>query len=245
VGFGRESVHEWPNLAFTNFKVDPPKGVNIREDYLYVVQGFFGEQEKREQNLGVVLRVTSEQQQMIDTILGNPVIATQPRILVCSGANWKNKQLTNDTLMEFLLRVHHALGCSFLFAWGTESEREVAQQIHRKLPGCSLVIPRLPLAALQNLMSKMDLIIAMDSLPLHLAATTSTPTYSVFGPSLASKFKPIGSHHHAYQGSCPYGKTFEKRCSILRTCTTGACMRHLRATPLVDDFLTWWKARRG
>lgn len=240
VGFGKKSVHEWPNLFVTNFKVDPPKGVNIREDYLKVVQGYFGD-ENEFQHAGVSLKISKEQEKLIHEILANPILNCSPRIMVCPGANWKNKQLSHDTLIDFLLRIHHSIGAKILLAWGSESERELALSVQRKLSTCSLVLPKLALAPLQNLMSKLDLIIAMDSLPLHLAATTPTATYSVFGPSLATKFKPIGEKHHAFQGTCPYEQKFEKRCPILRTCQTGACMRTLRAHSLTEDFLIWWK----
>ena len=42
-GFGLQTVPEWPNCLFTNMRVNPPKGQNIRDDYLALVQGFFQE----------------------------------------------------------------------------------------------------------------------------------------------------------------------------------------------------------
>jgi heptosyltransferase-1 len=75
----------------------------------------------------------------------------------------------------------------------------------------------------------------MDSATLHLCGTTSTPSFSLFGPSSASIYKPLGEHHVAFQGSCPYGRTFVKRCPILRTCKTGACMKDLTAKRIFQD----------
>jgi heptosyltransferase-1 len=75
-----------------------------------------------------------------------------------------------------------------------------------------------------------------------LAGSTSTPTYSIFGASSAQKYKPIGTCHKAFQGECPYGKTFEKRCDILRTCKTGACIKQLQGEQLFNHFFDWWSA---
>ena len=86
-------------------------------------------------------------------------------------------------------------------------------------------------------MASVDMVIAMDSLPLHLAGTTETPTFSIFGASSANKYKPKGKKHLAFQGTCPYKRTFERRCPVLRTCSTGACIRDLHGEELFHYFL--------
>jgi heptosyltransferase-1 len=91
-------------------------------------------------------------------------------------------------------------------------------------------------------MDSVDLVVAMDSLPLHLAGTTKVKTFSVFGASLASKFKPAGKKHLTLQGHCPYGRVFEKRCPILRTCPTGACIRSLTGKAVFNAFKLQWDA---
>lgn len=102
------------------------------------------------------------------------------------------------------------------------------------------VVDRLSLPALQNLMAHVDLVITMDSLPLHLAGTTMIPTYSFFGASSANKYKPLGKQSGTYQGICPYDRQFEKRCPILRTCKTGACIKNLEGSQLFEEFMRWW-----
>ena len=84
-------------------------------------------------------------------------------------------------------------------------------------------------------MAEMDLVLAVDSLTLHLAGTTSTKTFSVFGPS-AAEYQPEGERHQTYQGKCPYGRLFEKRCPVLRTCSTGACTRGIEGKQLFLNF---------
>lgn len=221
IGFGPKTVHEKVNTWFTDMQYESPAGVNIRDDYLRLPQAHFNDQEPFD-DPGVVLKISPEQENSIQSILQD----VRKPYLVCPGSAWSNKQVTVESLIEFLRLLQQERQCEYLLAWGTEAEKAMVEQLQSELPN-SKVIPRLNLAVLQNLMSRVDMVIAMDSLPLHLAGTTGTATFSVFGASLASKFKPKGKLHVAMQGSCPYGRTFPKRCPILRTCNTGACIRGL------------------
>jgi heptosyltransferase-1 len=239
VGFGYKSVSEWPNLLFTNQRYNPPKGQNIRNDYLFLAQKVFGNFNYQEE--GVQLSINAEESLKIDGLLAHDYLQKGKKILVCSGSNWNNKQLSPYALQAFLKRLSQTLESSFVFAWGSLEEKKIAEELAQSFPKQAIVLEKLGLSSLQNLMSRLDLVIAMDSLPLHLAGTTTTPTYSVFGASLAQKYKPIGMRHEAFQGACPYGKSFEKRCSILRTCPTGSCIKDIQTETLHKHFLDWWQ----
>jgi len=237
VGFGWSTVHEWPNCFFTNRRFNPQQGLNIRDDYLHLVQSYFGDH-FFEEDQGIALKINSQQQALLGQILDHHRLQKGPKILVCPGSAWVNKQLTREAFAEFLRHMQEHFGCCFLFIWGTAEEKQMAQEFHSRFSECSIVVDKLPLPLLQNLMGNMDLIIAMDSLPLHLAGTTATPTFSVFGASSSSKFKPKGTQHLSFQGECPYGRTFKKRCPVLRTCPTGACIRSLTGKQVFDQFLS-------
>lgn len=237
VGFGLKTVHEKPNVLFTNRRYDPPKGVNIRDDNLLVVQGYFNDIEHDEDEK-ILLKISPQQQAAIEEILKK---LPDMKVMVCPGSAWPNKQLTKETLSDFLLQLQNYFGCTFVFVWGNQAEQAFAFELKEKISK-SIVLDRFPLPVLQNLMDKMDLVVAMDSLPLHLAGTTNTRTFSVFGASRADKFKPSGIQHLTLQGSCPYGRTFEKRCPILRSCPTGACIRQLKGAEVFAAFKNQWEA---
>lgn len=244
VGFGLSTLPEWPNIFFTNLRFNPPAGLNIRDDYRFLVQSFFSDFSPIDE-AGIRLTVSSEEEQKIRQILSSAVLSGGKAILVCPGSNWANKQISLDCMAQFLKGINKECQGRFLFAWGSEEEKKTALALQEKFPKQSLVLDKLSLPGLQNLMSRVSLVIAMDSLPLHLAATTSTPTFSVFGASSADKYKPIGKRHMAFQGACPYGRTFQKRCPVLRTCPTGLCVKGIDGTALFDAFLGWWKAVEG
>jgi heptosyltransferase I len=229
IGFGLSSVPEWPNVLFTNRHYNPPKGHNIREDYLYLIDSS-GNFKYR----GVELNVSLQEKLKVDQIIAHPSIRVGKKIMVCPGSMWTNKQLTPETLKAFLQKIYAEFECRFVFVWGSEAEKQIVQNLAQSFPDHCLIADKLALPTLQNLMAQMDLVIAMDSLPLHLAGTTSTPVYSVFGASSGNKYKPVDSI--AFQGSCPYGKTFEKRCPILRTCPTGSCIKDIQSEALFQHF---------
>jgi heptosyltransferase-1 len=161
------------------------------------------------------------------------------RWMVCFGSKWQNKKLPPATWIDLLKRIEAEFPSSFLFVFGDEKERETAEKMQIHFPHNSFCIGGMSLALWQALMSEMDGVLTVDSAALHLCATTATPSFSVFGPSLARIYKPSNAHHHAYQGSCPYDEKFAMRCPQLRTCKTGACMSQLEAADLFGAFQRW------
>jgi heptosyltransferase-1 len=228
VGFGRGYAAEWPNLLVTHIKYLPPKSRNIRMDYLYLVQQYFGVDLPIDKvDVPVQFSLAAEEVKVVDSFLASPQLQNRSLVLVCPGSAWKNKQMAPEALAALLSRfVAKEPTRLLLLTWGNDLEREYCQFLNHQLPECSIVIDKFSLPALQRLMGHASLVIAMDSLPLHLAGTTSTPTWSLFGPSLATKYLPLGNRHKFFQGACPYGQRFDKRCPILRSCPTGACIRN-------------------
>lgn len=235
VGFGRKSIPEWPNLFVTNRKFNPPLGLNIRESLLYIVENFFNKKIPLEQLNSELLLLNNDEISHFKTIIQTYFQPNYRQILVCPGSNWENKQVDLPTL-EKLLNAFPQSMTQFLFIWGSEKEKLKVETLCKKFP-LSHVLPRLSLPLLQHVMAKSSLVISMDSLPLHLAALTETPTWSIFGPSSANKYAPLHSRHLFYQGSCPYGIRFEKRCPQLRNCASGSCIKKIVPENLIDCFI--------
>ncbi|KAF3362986.1 putative lipopolysaccharide heptosyltransferase I [Chlamydiales bacterium STE3] len=228
VGFGLKTVWEYPNLFFTNVKFNPPKTGNVREESLYLVEQYCKSAHQVDDR--VLLKLSLNEREWLDQFLQTLPKGTQ-RVFVAAGSNWKNKQLNPQTLANFLELIQLEKNSFFLLGHGNEEEKKLSWEISRRLPNC-ILLEKLSLPLLQNLMAEMNLVIAMDSLPLHLAATAGVSTFGVFGPSSAEKFAPFGNQHTTVQGPCPYGKNFSRRCPILRSCPTGACIKNLTAETL-------------
>jgi len=239
VGFTRDCVPEWPNLLATKIRLSVPKGGGIRERYLAFVQQYFQDQDTFSAS-GVALKISDEEKNRLQEVCLAPVLQRRPRFMVAFGSKWPNKQLSVQTLESWVGEIERKLKCSFLFIFGDQDEKLVAERLAAKFPENALAVGHLSLPLWQALMYQVDAVIAMDSAALHLCGTTTTPSFSVFGPSSASFYKPSNAGHYALQAACPYGRTFERRCPLLRTCPTGACLKELSPNVLTESFLNWW-----
>lgn len=232
IGFSKSAVPEWPNLIATNKKITPSLK-NQQQDYLEMVYGFFGEKLPEEiSSEPINFNISANDSEKILALIPK----NQKVALICPQSAWDNKRLKRRAMTSFLQRVQAATGCKLLFAWGSEIERCNAEKMHSDLGDSSGVLPKLNPLELYEAMDHSDLVISVDSFSLHLAATTKTSTFSIFGPSLASYYAPIGKQHTFFQGQCPYSLSFEKRCPLLRTCKTGACTKRIDPDHLFQVF---------
>lgn len=243
VGLGYDSVREKPNVLFTHVRFEVSRQMNIREQYVDVVRHFFSKQgfsfeEKQARKKSIRLHISPEEERQIQKIFLHPLLQEGKKMMICPGSQWANKQIPTATLCQFLQCIKEKIPASLLLVWGSEREKKECEEIHRQFPTCSVVLDKLPITIWQNVMHEVDVVIAVDSSALHLCGMTDTPSFSVFGPSSSSVFKPLGPRHVAFQGACPYGQTFGKTCPKLRTCPTGACMKHLHPEELASVFFT-------
>jgi heptosyltransferase I len=237
VGFSLKNSFEWPSRLFVNHAYNIPKGTNVREETQSLIKQYFELNDSQVCTESISLQMKMDQQILLNNVLSQLESFPKPYIMVCPGSAWPNKQMKEEALIVFLNLLQEKSRCTFLFISGSQAERQQTEKLQNAMKGASLVIEKLPLPVLQNVMDKMDLVIAMDSLPLHLAGTTQAATFSVFGASLAAKYQPVGSKHSSFQGVCPYGQTFDRRCPKLRSCKKGACIRELSGEELFAHFL--------
>jgi heptosyltransferase-1 len=228
VGFGFRSVREWPNILATHIRYNISKKQNIRLYYLELIDRFFKNPTTGE--IGeVYFNITGEEGEKIAQILSHS--RSECKIMVCPGSKWVNKQLKEETLTLFLKRIEREYGATFFLIWGERAAKAHCDHLAKELKK-GIVVEKLSLPTWQNLMNEMDLVIAVDSSALHLCSTGTAPSFSIFGPTASSIFKPIGKNHTAFQGKCPYNQVFEKQCPLLRNCPTGACIREINLEEL-------------
>jgi len=244
IGFAKDYVSEWPNLLATNKKFPMPQkacATQVREDYLYPIKAFFKEEQLSFPIEPVRLRLSEEQKLQFHKIKSN--LSSDDaieKILIAPGSAWPNKELSATQLIALLQKIaaigkEQGIERRFYFSHGSQAEKALAEKVLQELPHASL-LPTMDLVVFQNVMGEFDRVVAMDSLPLHLAASIGVPTWSAFGPSLGAKHAPNGPKDRTFQGACPYGKTFTRRCNLMRRCETGACMKEIEP----DDLLAAW-----
>lgn len=217
VGYDWQSAPEKINTFATHRRVFVPKHLDMRSHYLYLIRSLF------EKDSPLKESICDETYTKLEARSGEKI---QPTLMVCFGSNWKNKQLSDTQLFSLLHLIANYCKPRFLFIYGNPDEEKKARLLEATFENSSS-IGGLSLLQWQHLMTQVQLIFTMDSAALHLAATTTTPTFSLFGPSSIKAYKPPGDRHLAISGSCPYGIQFDKRCPRLRNCETGACLRTL------------------
>jgi heptosyltransferase I len=225
VGWGRKSVAEWPNLLVTRTRIEAKPQLSRGEQYLEFIYDYFRDRSTRD--LSAHMLKTTHQELSLDHAAHT--------IMVCPGSNWNSKQLSEETWIEFLSQIEQRYHPLFVLIGGSLQEQAFAHRLASHVPH-AMVLGALPWTLWQSIMLKMNCVISVDSCALHLAGLTGVPTFSIYGPSSPEVYKPSGSQHSAYQGVCPYGETFTKRCRLLRTCKTGACMKKISLDDLMKSF---------
>ncbi len=229
-GYSWNALPEKINALATHVRLPIPQNLDVRSRYLYLVRNILERENFSFEKFSSPIFSLKGKRSFIknDHLLSDQgeQMSMRPVLMICFGSHWENKRLSDEQLRMLLEKIANYCNPRFLFIYGSLEEEKKARQLEGLFAG-SEAVGGLTLLSWQNLMSKVDLILAMDSTALHLAATTMTPTFSLFGPSSIQAYKPPGDHHHGLQGPCPYGIQFDKRCPSLRTCPTGACLRSL------------------
>jgi heptosyltransferase I len=245
VGFGWKSISEWPNLLSTNFQYDISKKINIRVQYLKLIQSYFLDKSTFPLKK-IILKINDEEKAQIDLILNNKIFQSgkldkKTNILIAPCSKWKNKEIPLSILIDFMNLINKHLGVIFILAWGDQNERSICLKIAQNFEN-SFILDKLSLPVLQNLIKELDLVIAMDSSILHLSGSVNTPSFSFFGPTAPEVYKPIGNKHFAFQGKCDFQKTFLGRCPHLRTCQKPSCIKEFEAEKIFNLFINWWNS---
>ncbi len=232
VGLGWKSVPEFPNFFATRRHIDIENSLQVQQRYLQVVQRFFADDEIFTPE-GAALRLQPEE----EARLGSLLLGKSPRVMIACGSHWENKKLAEKTLEEIVAKIAAQDDPYFYFVWGNTAEKTIGDRLQSIFPKRGISVGELSFSLWQALMREMDLVIAVDSAALALCGLTKTPSLSFFGPSMASVYKPLGDHHVAWQGSCPYGQIFTTRCPLLRTCKTGACLKSVNSDKLLEKLI--------
>jgi lipopolysaccharide heptosyltransferase I len=82
---------------------------------------------------------------------------------------------------------------------GSPDDRAECKQISDALPAARNHAGKTSLLELGGLLAKMDLLITVDSGPMHMAAAIGTPTLALFGPTAPLRTGPYGPLHRVIE----------------------------------------------
>lgn len=239
VGWGFQKAPEKVASAVLHCRVNPSERVSMRDQYLSIPRVYF-QDETLFIPQSLVLRLTRDMEERCRLEMSRWP-KDRPIWIVSLGSRWKNKMCDAQEMASALAALQKEKNLYFVFTAATTPELNEAGTCLRSLPHPlpGNVLYQLPLPVVQHLMARASRFIGVDSLMLHLAATTCTPTFSLFGPSSAALYAPQHVGDISQQGTCPYGISFLKRCPHMRTCPTGACIKQIKAKQLECLLRNW------
>lgn len=113
----------------------------------------------------------------------------------------------------------HAQGVKLAFTAGiTPREQQVLAALAQRSPQALILPPPEPLAFMLAVLSRAQVFVTSDAGPLHFAAGLGVPTLSLFGPTAATRWAPLGDRHRSLQGGlCPCSG-HDAVCSAAKPC---------------------------
>lgn len=237
VGYGKQTVAEWPNILVTTERRNPPPLLSMREEYVWLARSHFCDDEPFFPTSYPLVLTPEEVGKLEREQLRWP--KDTPVWVIAVGSTWPNKTCSTNTFLEILRSAKRKFSPYFIFIAGTGEELKEVERLALEFHHESHVLYHPELPVLQHIMERASAVVAVDSLLLHLAATTNSATFGIFGPSLAKKYAPVGKGRGYFQGSCPFNISFEKRCPFLRTCQEGLCLRGADPAQILDSFESW------
>ena len=128
--------------------------------------------------------------------------AERPRIAYLPSSRWPTKNWPPAYFAETIQHVDERVGgTSFLL--GAPADGAVADLIVKSAASTKLVnlVGRTDLIGLGSYLQEMDLVVSVDSGPMHMAAALGIPTVAIFGPTNAIRTGPYGDRHTVLQTS--------------------------------------------
>lgn len=213
IGFaeGREGA-PW---ALTHRVVAPPQPVHAVERYLSLAAAVDAMEPVRE------FHIALDPQDMIvaRSYLGG---CRRPRVALHPAARWRTKLWEVGRWRELAARLL-AEGMGVILT-GSREDEPLAEAIIAGLHPMPLsLVGRLTLKQLAALLREVDLLVTVDSGPMHIAAAEGAPVVALFGPTDPLRTGPLGPGV-VLRRDLPCSPCLQRRCQIA---DTYRCMRDL------------------
>jgi len=123
------------------------------------------------------------------------------RAILCHIATSQPKKEWPVSHWADFLNLAQAEGHDAVFCAGTAArEQALLEALRQRVPRARILPPVPELATFLAVLQRARLFISGDTGPLHFAAGLGAPTISLFGPSSASQWAPLGTEHRFLQG---------------------------------------------
>ena len=158
------------------------------------------------------------------------------------GAGREIKQWPIDRFRE-VAKVLLQRGAALVFT-GSAEDRAMVDAVTAQLPPHSVLdlAGRLDVGALAAVIARLDLLLTVDTGPMHLASAVGTPVVAIFGPSDPARYAPTGPRDHVVRVDLPCSPCNRIRQPPARCVGhTPDCLRAVTATDVLRavDSVLW------
>lgn len=154
------------------------------------------------------------------------VSESSPRVALLPFSRWPSKNWPRMSFVCVGRELHENCGAS-IYLMGSPGEQAICAEIQQALNGRVINLAgKTTLPQMAGLLREMDLVIANDSGPMHLAAVLGAPVLAMYGPSDPVRTgPPPGTRCRILRGKLMCQPCFSRRCRF----GDGSCM--LTITP--------------
>lgn len=147
----------------------------------------------------------------------------KPRIAILPSSRWQTKNWPVENFISLCQQLKKECDVSLFLIGGHDDIAlcdRIADSIHS---GIVNMAGKHTLINTGSLLQEMDLLIANDSGPVHMAAAAGTPVLALFGPTDPRRTGPYGSQHRIIRIPVSCSPCFSRSCKL----TDVSCMSNI------------------
>ncbi len=218
IGFARKFGREGNHLFMTECVRPPALRLPRTEKYLALVRSVVpGADYERPR-----IRVSDADRRVVVDFIrgihggGAPIVGVHPGT---SGFG-SFKRWPVERFAHVAASLRRRTGARTVVTWGP-GERELAQQVADASEGAATMAPELSLGQLPALLERLDVFVASDTGPLHLAAILGRPVVAIFGPKDPVIYAPYACPSVVVRKDLDCSPCTRRRCPDVR------CLREI------------------
>ena len=157
-----------------------------------------------------------------------PIIALHP------FSRWSYKEWPIDNYGALIDYIRSRKKCSIIITGSSGDVERFAELDLDNKGDVYCLTGKTSLDELAGILRKCDLLIGIDSAPIHIAAAVGTPTVTIFGPSSPTCWAPRGEHHDIIFKDLPCIPCRQKGCN---NSESSRCLKELTLAeilPIID-----------
>ena len=144
-------------------------------------------------DVSLALSIPAEAQESCAAKLVQRGLPQDRFVVICPCGSYERKNLSSETVVDLVRAL--SKDCVIILIGGSSDHQRLHEAAHRAgLPDEAVLAGTLTLPELAALLQRAELLITVDTGPLHMAQAVKCPTVAVFGPTNPKVWGPRGGY---------------------------------------------------